>query len=122
MRYMLVLLGALGMLGCGAGNGRPPGGATFTSTVPTMPAIIALSPVSVPVNSVAFTMIINGSGFGPDAVVFWNGVAQQTRVITANQLMVAITAQDLQGSGLVRIFVRSGGFNSNTVNFQLTFP
>jgi hypothetical protein len=79
-----------------------------------------LSPESTPVNSVPFTMTINGSNFGTDATVFWAGNAQHTVFITPSQLMVSITPTDLQFTGLVQVYVRSGGLNSNTVDFNVT--
>jgi hypothetical protein len=119
MRVISLLLAVLFASGCGAGNGKRPLGAMFSSAV-IVPAITALSPTSVPVNSVPFTMTINGTNFGTDAVVFWNGIPQKTTVITPQQLMVAVTDADLTDSGLVRIFVRTGGQNSNTVDFDVT--
>jgi len=119
MRVISLLLAVLFASGCGTGNGKRPLGAMFSSAV-IVPAITALSPTSVPVNSVPFTMTINGTNFGTDAVVFWNGIPQKTTVITPQQLMVAVTDADLTDSGLVRIFVRTGGQNSNTVDFDVT--
>jgi len=84
------------------------------------PAITALTPSSVPVNSVPFTMTVTGSNFGTDAIVFWNGTAQSTFFVTSNQLMVRLTDTDLMFTGLVPIYVRTGGQNSNTVDFDVT--
>ncbi|PYX92721.1 MAG: hypothetical protein DMG71_17245 [Acidobacteria bacterium] len=119
MRIITVLLAVLMGSGCGAGNGKRPLGAMFSSAV-VVPAITALSPTSVPVNSVPFMMTVNGTNFGTDAIVFWNGIPQKTTVITPQQLVVAITDADLTDSGLVHIFVRTGGQNSNTADFVVT--
>jgi len=79
-----------------------------------------LTPGSVPVNSVPFTMTINGANFLTDAVVFWQGSPQSTLYITSNQLMVKVTDADLMFMGMVPVYVRTGGQNSNTVDFEVT--
>jgi hypothetical protein len=116
---MALLLATLVMIGCGNGSMSktdPP----RLGTVFAPPAITELSPTSVPVDSVPFTLTVNGSNFGTDALVFWNGVAQRTIFVTSNQLMVAVTAEDLQFTGLAPLYVRTGGQNSNTVDFNVT--
>jgi IPT/TIG domain len=118
MRFTMILLAALMAAGCGAGNGRPPAGAKFSSTI-SQPSITALFPISTPVNSVPFTLTVNGTGFGTDAIVFWNGLAQQTRVITSKQLVATITPADLTVVGVIPVFVRTSGQNSNTVDFAV---
>jgi hypothetical protein len=65
-------------------------------------------------------MTINGSNFGTDAVAFWQGTAQSTFFVTSNQLMVKVTDADLMFMGLVPVYVRTGGQNSNTVTFDVT--
>jgi hypothetical protein len=118
MRYLPLLLASLVMIGCGSGSkGSDP---RPLSVVPAPPSIVELSPPSTPVNSVPFFMTVNGSNFGTDATVFWNGVAQHTIFVTSNQLMVSITPTDVQFTGLVQVFVRSGGLNSNTFGFNVT--
>ncbi len=117
MRYVVLLLAGLLAIGCGTGSGnRDP--LKFSTFSP--PFIAVLIPESVPVNSVPFTMTVNGSNFGTDAVVFWNGAPMSTRFVTSNQLMVAVTDTDLMFAGLVRVFVQTGGLNSNTVDFNVS--
>ena len=116
MRFTMVLLASLIAAGCGAGNGRRPAGATFSSAISQV-SITALSPVSTPVNSVPFTLTVNGTGFGTDTIVFWNGVPQQTTVLTSKQLVAMITPADLSIVGAIPVFVRTAGQNSNTVDF-----
>jgi len=88
--------------------------------ISTPPSITMLTPGSVPVNSVPFTMTINGTNFLTDAVVFWQGSPQSTLYITSNQLMVKVTDADLMFMGMVPVYVRTGGQNSNTVDFEVT--
>jgi hypothetical protein len=118
MRYILVVLLVLLAVGCGTPghmSGDPLRVATFSP-----PSIMALTPDNVPVNSVPFTMTINGSNFGSDAIAFWHGMPQSTLMVTSSQLMVAITDSDLLFTGPVPVYVRTGGANSNTVNFNVT--
>jgi hypothetical protein len=74
----------------------------------------------VPVNSVPFTMTVNGSNFGTDSLVFWQGTPQSTFFVTSSQLLVKVTDTDLDFMGLVPIYVLTGGQNSNTVDFDVT--
>lgn len=119
MRYFGLLLVSLLSIGCGtpgsSGSHDP-----LIMTAFSSPSIMTLTPDSVPVNSVPFTMTINGSNFTTDAVVFWQGTPQSTFFITSNQLMVKVTDTDLMFTGLVPIYVRTGGQNSNTVDFDVT--
>jgi len=117
MRFTGLSLAILFAVGCGAG-GRDPH--TMFGTSFTPPALMQLSPSSVPVNSVPFTLIVNGANFGRDALVFWNDVPQSTRFLSSQQLQVAVTEADLMQFGLAHIFVRTGGLNSNTVDFDVT--
>lgn len=119
MRRLALLLAALVMIGCGSDPDSKPSGPKF-ATVFAPPAISTLSPISVPVNSPPFYLTINGSNFGTDAIVFWNGVAQHTVFITSQQLAVSVTSTDLQFTGLAQLYVRTQGMNSNTVDFDVT--
>lgn len=120
MRLLGLVL--LFLLASGCGNGDPSNstrGPHFgTGTFP--PSINQLTPNTAPVNSAPFTMTIQGQNFLPDAVVFWNAMPQQTTFVSATQLQVAVTATDLTFSGLNPIVVRTGGMNSNTVDFNET--
>ena len=117
MRFAGLSLAILLSVGCGTGLRDPH---TMFGNSFTPPALMQLSPGSVPVNSVPFTLIVNGANFGHDAVVFWNDVPQSTRFVSSQQLQVAITEADLMQFGLAHIFVRTGGLNSNTMDFDVT--
>ena len=118
MRFLGPLLLSLFMLGCGAGSGRPsPHPITSVFRQPTLTAVL---PNSVPVNSAPFLVTINGTDFLTDAVVFWNGNPLNTRFVTANQVVATLTPTDLMTVGLIPVFVRTGGQNSNTVDFNIT--
>jgi len=118
MRYIGLLLVSLLAVGCG----NPAGGTDPHSLVSVLnpPSIMALAPDSVPVNSVPFIVTVNGSNFGADAVVFWNGAPLSTRFVTSNQLMAVLTSTDLMFAGQVPVYVRTAALNSNTVIFNVT--
>lgn len=84
------------------------------------PAITLLEPQSAPVGAVAFTMTVLGRNFGRDAIVYWNGIPTHTTPVNAQELMADITLEDLQMAGLVNIYVRTLGANSNTTTFEVT--
>ena len=119
MRLISLLLLFSLTVGCGSGthvagrDPRPGFGVTF-------PSITALTPSSSPVNSPSFTMTIQGTNFGTDAVAMFNGVTQQTTFINSTALLVTVTDTDLMFAGLTHVLVRSGGMNSNTVDFNVT--
>ena len=120
MRYFTLAVVCLFTLGCGAGRGfRGPGSIsqTFSS-----PSVISLTPSTVPVNSVPFTMTINGNNFGTDAVVVWNGTPLFTMFVSSHQLLANLTDTNLMFAGLVPVYVRSAGLNSNTVQFDVSVP
>lgn len=117
MRLTGLLFTILLTVGCGASSHDPR--VTFGTSF-TPPALMELSPSTVPVNSVPFTMTVTGANFGADAVVFWNDIPQSTRFVSSTQLQVVLTDADLMQFGLAHVFVRTGGQNSNTINFDVT--
>jgi hypothetical protein len=116
MRFAGVLLLALVMAGCGYGSknynmgGGGGGGA---------PQIATLNPNMAAAGSGGLTLTVNGSNFGTDAVVYWNGNARSTMYITNKQVMASITASDVATSGTPPVYVLSGGQKSNIVNFDV---
>lgn len=118
MRFTGLLLAILLTVGCGAPGIRDPKVTFGTGFSP--PAVMALSPSTVPVNSTPFIMTVSGNNFGTDAVVFWNNMPQSTRFLSSTQLLVAITDADLTQFGLAHVFVRTGGLTSNTLDFDVS--
>lgn len=118
MRYLILLLVVtLLTTSCGTSTaGHDP----FSFNPLTPPAIAALTPNSVPVDSVPFTMSVGGSNFNTDAVVFWNGSPLRTRFVNSGEVMAELTAEDLWFAGLVPVYVRTAGQNSNTVTFNVS--
>ena len=118
MRFTSVILTSLLAFGCGTGSGNDPHGLKTSTFSP--PSITELVPNSVPVNSVPFAMTINGTNFLTDAIVVWNGTPLSTTFVSSNQLVAVLEATNLMNTGLIRVFVRTGGLNSNTVDFDVT--
>ncbi len=119
MRVLSLLLLVSVGLGCGAGvskSGPDPRSGFGTA----FPSIMSLTPNTSPVNSAPFTMVIQGTNFGTDAVAFWNANVQQTRFINSGELLVTDNDADLMFAGLTHVFVRTGGLNTNTDNFTIT--
>ena len=104
-------------LGCGTAGHDPK--VTFNTNF-SPPALTTLTPNTVPVNSSPFTMTVNGNNFGADAIVFWNGTPQATRFVSATELQVLVTVQDLTVFGFVQVYVQTAGLTSNTVTFNVS--
>jgi hypothetical protein len=120
MRFCGVLLACLLLIGCGTTSGNKGSDPILASQFPITPSITELLPASVVVDSVPFMLTVNGTEFGTDALVFWQGVPQSTFYVTSQQLVVRLTPQDLQFAGLIPVYVRTQGVNSNTVTFDVT--
>jgi IPT/TIG domain len=118
MRLSLVLLAVIATIGCGTGTVTQP--RHLVGTGINVPSISMLEPSTIPVNSPTFTITVVGKNFGADALLYWNGTPVHTIPINSQQLMGEITTTDLQTVGLVPMFVRTGGQNSNTVDFEVT--
>jgi hypothetical protein len=70
-----------------------------------VPSIAALSPPSMAAGSPAFTLTVNGTNFSSTAMVNWNGAAQSTTFVSANQLMMMVPAAAIANSGSVAVTV-----------------
>lgn len=115
-----VLLGVvLFSLGCGYGgshNYTTMGGNTPTAMAP---AISQLSPSSATSGGMGFILTANGSNFGTDATLYWNGTPRSSTYVTTNQVTAAISATDIASKGTATVYVRSNNQNSNTANFMI---
>jgi hypothetical protein len=119
MRFTSVILACLlAAVGCGTDSGN--GVHRLKTSTFSPPSITELVPNSVPVNSVSFAMTVNGTNFSTDAVVVWNGTPLSTQFVSSNQLVAALAATNLMNVGLIRVYVRTAGLNSNTVDFDVT--
>lgn len=55
------------------------------------------------------TLTVDGSKFGSNAVVKWNGTAQTTMFVTANQLVATIPGTAIATPGTVPVTVTNPG-------------
>jgi hypothetical protein len=117
MRFTIVLILALLMMGCGysSRNYMNSGSTGGTAT----PSISGLSPNTVSPGSAAFTLTVNGGNFGSGAVVYFNGTAESTMFVSANQVTAAIPSSAVASAATIPVYVHSGIYNSNTVNFMV---
>ena len=117
---LVVLVSAI-TIGCGSGSHDPKGmNATLKGFGFSPPSVTTLTPNSAPVNSVPFTMTVNGQNFGTDATVFWNGTPVFTTFVSSVEVLANLTDTNLMFTGPAHVYVRTGGLNSNTVDFDVT--
>lgn len=109
----LLLTLSLFVTGCGGYGSNNMGGGAGA------PSITSLNPNMKNANEGAFTMTVNGSGFGTDSVVYWNGMPISTSYGTGVSVTAQVTAVDIMNAGMFPVYVRSGGKNSNTITFTV---
>jgi hypothetical protein len=88
------------------------------------PVISSLDPNSAIVNGPAFTLTVNGSGFGGllGTTVLWNGSARTTTFVSSTRVTAQIPASDIDNTGTAQIAVRNEGApdqTSATVTFSI---
>ena len=105
------------LVGCGYGSRNYNPG--MTGTGGGAPAISSLTPNTATAGSMAFAMTVNGSRFGTDAVVYWNAQPTGTMYVSSNQVVADVTAADVAVAATVPVYVRTGGMNSNSLNFTI---
>lgn len=79
--------------------------ATTPSTPGTLPTISQLAPNSMSHGGAGFVLTVNGSNFSSTAVINFNGAAQTTTFVSANQLMATIPASDVATAGTIPVTV-----------------
>ena len=93
-------------MACGGYN-KP---ATTPPTAGTMPTISELAPPNITHGSQAFVLTVNGTDFSSDAIIYWNGMAETTTVVSpGTQLMTTIPATDAATPGTVAVTVTNPG-------------
>jgi len=88
-------------------------GYSAKSTTPaaagTMPNISALAPESMTAGSASFVLTVNGTNFNNKAAINWNGAAQATSFVSANQLTATIPSASVATAGTVTVTVTNPG-------------
>ena len=124
-------IASVGSANVSVSNPAPGGGTSLTlpftiAAAPNgQPVLATVSPSAGNVGGAAFTLTVNGSGFGPASVVRWNGSDRTTAHISATQLTAAIPASDLAATGSASITVFTpapGGGTSNATTFAINNP
>jgi hypothetical protein len=86
------------------------------------PVLTGLTPASVPANSGAFTLMVNGSNFLPGTFVQWNNTPRPTTFVSGAQITANIPASDLQSIGTANITAVNplpGGGTSNRLPLNI---
>jgi hypothetical protein len=69
------------------------------------PTLGSISPSTVAAGSAGFTLTANGTNFTSGTQILWNGVAQNTQVVSNTQVTAAISATQIANAGTVAIRV-----------------
>ena len=77
---------------------------TTPAVAGAIPALTQLAPNNANAGT-AFVLTVNGSNFGPRAVVNFNGNAQTTTFVSANQLTASIPATAIPTAGTATVTV-----------------
>jgi hypothetical protein len=84
--------------------------ATTPPVAGTMPTITELAPANIAHGGPAFVLTVNGTDFGSNAAIYWNGTAETTTVVAAGtQLMATIPATDIATTGSATVTVTNPG-------------
>jgi hypothetical protein len=120
MKLLSVLLLLTLSFGCGgysSSSGMQP---------PTTPGISTLSPPDASAGASDVALMVNGTGFANNSVIYWNSVAVATAFVSAQQLTTTIPAADVTTAGTVMVYVKNPGtgvyamgVNSNSVSFVI---
>ena len=92
---------------------------TVNSAVPVLSSL--LPPIAT-AGGAAFTLAVNGSGFGTGANVYWGSSSLPTQFVSATQVAAQVPASDLASAGIISITVQnpgSGGATSNALQFEI---
>jgi len=72
----------------------------------TAPVISSLSPHSVALGGLGFTLTVRGANFVNGSVIHWNNVARVTKFVSPTQLTTDIQEKDIAAGGLATIKIR----------------
>lgn len=102
---------------------NPRGGSSTAAMFTVNPSIANFVPANALRGASGLTVTVNGVGFLSGAIVNWNGSPRTTTFTSSTQLVVQITAADLQSAGTFPItVVNPGGATSNALGFTVNNP
>lgn len=93
------------------------------TVLPGTPTIARLSPDTITAGASDFSLIVNGSGFAPDATVRWNGRVLSSVFVNASQLTATVPASEVVGgTEIITALVTVGNTDStsNPLSFAIT--
>jgi redox-regulated HSP33 family molecular chaperone len=79
-------------------------------------ALTSLTPSSKTAGGAGFTLMINGSGFVPGAIVSWNGSGRYRTFVSSTQMTTAILARDIAKAGTAKVTVLNPAPGENRVH------
>jgi uncharacterized delta-60 repeat protein len=97
---------------------------TVTGAPNPAPAITALAPATAVAGSGAFSLVVNGTGFGAASVVEFNGLVLATTLVSATQLTAQVPASAVASAGSFAVAVRNPapGGGTSAAAFTVTAP
>jgi len=85
------------------------------------PAVTGLTPASAVIGSPNFDLLVNGSGFTAESVIYFNGGAEPTTYVSATQVKTGVNMSTVTVPSTVPVAVLSkDGVLSNAMNFAFT--
>ncbi len=93
--------------------------------LPGTPVLASLSPAAVAAGGPAFTLTVTGTGFLPESVLQWDGLARPTSYDSPTQLTAQIGSADIAAAGTVAVRVTNaatGGGTSVALDFTVLPP
>ena len=91
-------------------------------TVPGLPTLISLSPLSAAAGSSDLTVTVNGANFTPGSTVQWNGTSLATTFVSSSQLTAVIPASLLAQAGTASVTVSTPGIGSSSAQTFTVSP
>jgi outer membrane protein assembly factor BamB len=93
---------------------------TYTVTEVPPPTLTSINPTSVVAGAAPFTLTVMGTGFDPQTVVQWNGVALPTNYAAPTQLTAQVNAANVAAAGTYQVTAGDpGGPVSNGIAFTV---
>ncbi|MEY4751574.1 MAG: hypothetical protein RIQ60_3788 [Pseudomonadota bacterium] len=89
------------------------------------PVVLALSPPAVAAGGASFALTVTGTGFVPQSVLQWNGVARPTNYDSPTQITAQISSDDVANAGSIEVTVSNstaGGGTSIAISFTVLPP
>ena len=121
VRIFATDIAALGSLPVSVMN--PKGGSSAAVNLIVGAAITSLVPDNILAGSAQFTLTVNGGGYVNGTTVNFNGVAQTTTFVNANQVTAQIPASSVATAGSYPVTVTNpGGSPSPPMNFTVNNP